>query len=99
GPPRMINLAEVISEGATTELDWRLNEQFSLGGSASWLDLEVVDSDELLRNRPKWRLRSRVTYRPIEQLSLSLIGTYVSERAESSIPTGNVIIDEAFVAD
>lgn len=99
GLPRMINLAEVVSEGATTEIDWRINDRFSIGGSASWLDLEVVDSDELLRNRPKWRLRSRLTYRPLEQLSLSVVGAYVTERADSSIPTGNVIIDKSLVWD
>jgi outer membrane cobalamin receptor len=98
-PPMLANLDSVINKGFTSQLRAQLPTNGWLSLSASYLSVEVVDSDELLRNRPKWRLGASLVQPVGEDLELVVSGRYVDSRLDSSIPTGTVELDAYFRVD
>lgn len=98
-PPRLANLDFVINKGFTSQLRAQLPSGGWMVLNASYVDVEVVDSDELLRNRPKWRMGASFIQPIGEDFELQMAGRYVDSRLDSSIPTGTVALDSYFRLD
>jgi iron complex outermembrane receptor protein/vitamin B12 transporter len=97
-PPRLVNLAEVVSEGLTSQF----RMEGPLGGillSATLLDVEVPGSEELLRNRPEWNLAAEGWMRCGESLRLAVTGRHIGHRMDSSVPTGTRRLGSYLVVD
>jgi iron complex outermembrane receptor protein/vitamin B12 transporter len=97
-PPRLVNLSEVISEGLTTRVRFE-DERRGFLFSATWMDVEVPGSGELLRNRPEWNLATEGWWRLAENLRLAAAGRYVGDRLDSSVPTGTRRLGGYLVVD
>ena len=98
-PPQLINLESVQSRGATAALAWRKGRLTSLTFHATWLEVEVKDSNELLRNRPEWRAGLTAVVEIHDNWYLDLSALYVDDRQDSSIPTGTRTLDSYLKAD
>lgn len=98
-PPRMVNLNKAVMEGFSSRLDMNLLDDTSVGINITYVDTEVVDSDELLRNRPNWKAGFTFYQRIANQVSLVLRAHYVGKRLDSSIPTGTRELDAYFRID
>ena len=92
-PPRMINLKGVVSEGITLQFKFITGSQTSIALNAALVQLDVQESDELLRNRPKWRAGFTLEHALTSNISVRVRGIYVGKRLDSSIPTGTRELD------
>ena len=64
-----------------------------LGSHLTYTETNIVDSEEDLRNRPEWVGDVNIDWSLSEQITITLTGIYVSEREDSSIPTGDTTLD------
>jgi vitamin B12 transporter len=89
GPPlRLVNRAEVEAKGI--ELSARFNpaERVELTGWVSYVDTEILNSDAVLRQRPKRLAGASLRFRVGHRTEMSLLATYTGSRYDSSVPTG-----------
>ncbi len=98
-PPMLINLESVMTKGFQSQLRAQLPTRGWLTVTALFLKVDVVDSDELLRNRPKWRFGASFVQPIGDRMELVVKGRYVDSRLDSSIPTGTVELNEYFRLD
>lgn len=99
GPPRLVNLQSVTSRSATAAVRLAHGRIDELSLHATYLDLEVEDSDELLRNRPEWKFGLSLKLQLLESLYLDFTALHIGERKDSSIPTGNLTLESYQVSD
>ena len=52
---RLVNRRLARTRGVEAEAVWSPHPDLDLGGFARWLDAELVGTDEMLRDRPRWR--------------------------------------------
>ncbi|HCP01471.1 MAG TPA: hypothetical protein DIT35_08260 [Rhodospirillaceae bacterium] len=86
---RLVNQTELVTWGSEVETAWTIIEALTLKAHVTFVDTDIRDKHEELRNRPKWRLGGDVTWMGIEDLTLSARGLYVGRVLDSSIPTGD----------
>lgn len=98
-PPRLANLDKVITKGFTSQLKTQLESGGEVTIRATYVEVDVVGSDELLRNRPKWRLGATLKQPIGEDLQLRIIARFVDSRLDSSIPTSTIELDSYFRLD
>ena len=91
-PPSLVNRDSIRRNGAELGLGWRPLESLSLIGSIGYVDARVKPVDERLRGRPDWRASLRADWRPVERLVLSFALVTVDQIADTSIPTGEVML-------
>jgi outer membrane cobalamin receptor len=98
-PPRLVNRSTVTSRGVEGTLRAQINSRFSGSAQATFADTNVVGSDDELRNRPEWRMSTALSYAATEALQMSLHVLYVGKMHDSSIPTGDVVLNDFLQAD
>jgi outer membrane cobalamin receptor len=52
---RLVNRRLARTRGIEAEAGWRPHRNLDVGAFARWLDAELVGTDEVLRDRPRWR--------------------------------------------
>ncbi len=93
-PPILVNRSEVKTEGFEAGVVFQVNSFLTMDGHISYVKSEIEGSDEVLRNRPKWRggLKTRVNVSGDFLAALDLL--YVGRVHDSSIPTGDRRLDD-----
>lgn len=93
GPPaRLDNRDVVISEGISAV--WMHSFSESLAGSlrAQYAETRDNQTNADLLNRPKWRATAMLTWRTSDRLAFSGGYSFVGERDDYAIPTGDVTL-------
>ena len=92
-PPRIANVAEIHSQGAELAALWRIAEDWDVSGTINYADARRKPGDARLRSRPQWRGTAALGWRPLDGLRLEARATAVDDVPDSSIPTGDVVVD------
>lgn len=98
-PPRLVNRSEVEIQGAESRLQWAMTPDVSLTAHVTYLDADLVGSDEPLRSRPEWQGGAGLQLAINQTLSAHVQALYVGELHDSSIATGDVVLDPYVRAD
>ena len=98
-PPRLVNRSEVEIKGAESRLQWTLSSRVSAMAHVTYLDAELVGSDEPLRSRPQWQGGAGLQFVINQTLHAHVQTLYVGELHDSSIATGDVVLDPYIRAD
>lgn len=91
---RLVNRSEVVAWGSEVTTRWSVGEAVSLGGHLTFVDTDIRDTAEELRNRPKWRAGADIRWTGIEDVTLSGRALYVGRVFDSSIPTGDRVLGD-----
>jgi vitamin B12 transporter len=91
---RLVNRSEVVAWGGEIAGNWRPVRVLDLGANLSFVDTDIRDTNEELRNRPKWQAGAYATWYASDDLSLNAKLLYVGSALDSSIPTGDRKLDE-----
>jgi outer membrane receptor protein involved in Fe transport len=93
GPPaRLVNRSAVLSQGIQVTLHAPLSNRGRIQASASYIDTyDQADRSRLLE-LPAWRVTSTLDWRFSARVRGRLDAVYVSNRLDTSIPTGNMIL-------
>lgn len=86
----MGNLCQVKMQGAELSVNYTPTERFWLGIQGSLLNIDLEDSEEILRFRPEQLLRLEFGINFTDSQSVSIRYQYMGKRWDSSIPTGNI---------
>lgn len=98
-PPRLVNRAEVEIDGAEGRLQWTVSPRVSAMAHVTYLDAKLVGSDEPLRSRPQWQGGAGLQFAITQTLHAHVQALYVGELYDSSIATGDVVLDPYARAD
>lgn len=88
-PPLLVNRSEITAEGIEMALNVRTGRNLELSSHLTHVKTDIKDTEEELRNRPKWRGGLSVSWRPLPALVVHLDTLYVGRVLDSSIPTGD----------
>lgn len=88
--PMLVNRSEVVTSGVQLQANYRPDDRIQLNGHIDYLDTDIRDSVEQLRNRPRWRAGATLSWSASSRLQLHLAARYVGEALDSSIPTGDL---------
>ncbi|MBT5572589.1 MAG: TonB-dependent receptor [Alphaproteobacteria bacterium] len=86
---RLVNRNEAVAWGSELTGSWSFDEAFTLGGHVTFVDTDIRDDQDELRNRPKWRGGADLRWTGIKDVTLSGRALYVGRILDSSIPTGD----------
>jgi len=92
-PPMLVNRNQVDTDGFELAGHLAMNEQWLLDASVTHARSRIAGTDAELRNRPEWRAGLAAHWSPMAALKLSAAATYVDTSLDSSIPTGDVLLD------
>ena len=92
-PPVLVNRSKVTVKGFELIGDVNPWDPLTLSGSVTYADSNIEGTDEELRNRPKWFGGFSVEFRPDRSLSMVLDAVFTGKVNDSSIPTGDVVLD------
>lgn len=98
-PPQLINQSKVQTEGFEMEFSLRANDQLSIDSHLRYTKTDIIGSNEKLRNRPKWRGGFSSRWQVKKKVINSLGIFYVGKVHDSSIPTGDHILDDYIRTD
>jgi vitamin B12 transporter len=93
-PPRLVNRSQVITQGVELSLALQPTHNVWINSHLTYLETDIHGTDEELRNRPEWRGGINARWRPRPDLDLNFDALYVGEVSDSSIPTGDRILDD-----
>lgn len=85
----LVNRSEVTTRGAQLELMFAPATDVSARAHLDYVDSDIRDSNEELRNRPEWRAGVALDWRYSESLGVKLDVNYTGSVHDSSIPTGD----------
>lgn len=89
GPPlQLVNRAEVEAKGIELSARFAPSERVELTGWVSYVDTEILNSDAVLRQRPKRLAGASLRFSAGHRTEMSLLATYTGSRYDSSVPTG-----------
>lgn len=92
-PPMLVNRSKITAEGFELNLDIRPLPNLSWTGHVTFVDTNIVGTSEELRSRPKWRGGFTLLWDPVPTVHLSLNSITVGEVLDSSIATGDRMLD------
>lgn len=92
-PPRLVNRSEIETEGAEGSIAVQVAENLTMSGSLTYAESRLAGSSQQLRNRPEWRGGATLIYRPLASVEFSLAQHSVGKVLDSSIPTGNRVLN------
>jgi len=92
-PPQLVNRSRVEIEGIEAALYWEVNKQLSLQAQATHARSNIIGTTEVLRNRPEWRASVSGLWRPSSGWRASTHVLYVGDTFDSSVPTGDSVLD------
>jgi vitamin B12 transporter len=87
---RLVNLDSVKTSGLEMSFYWGLSSDLEVSLNSTFLEFDLQESDEILRFRPSHAVNLRADWKVASSMKLRLSYSYISERWDSSIPTGNV---------
>ena len=90
---RNVNRDKVTTDGIEVAGSWVVSDAVSLRAHATWVDIEVKDSDRELLQRPDWRGGAALRWTPAGDWLVDLDWLYTGDVLDSSIPTGIVTLD------
>ena len=96
---QMVNRTQLSSHGGEFSFEWRGYKRLSLKGQISFADTRIHETGEKQRKRPTWRATSTISWQWQRNFSANLAFTYVDTVLDSSIPTGDLILDDYFKSD
>ncbi len=89
----LVNRQEVEINGTEVELQWLPLSNLQFGLNYTYVNSEIVNSTDKLRNRPEDKASFTVRFFPSEAWQLAWTTLYIGEFFDSSIPTGDVKMD------
>ena len=89
----MVNREGVDAEGIEMQLDYTVSESLDLRMQATYTDLPLKNSDIPLRQRPDWSGSIVMRWTPSDRWLIHASWLYVGETFDSSIPTGDLFLD------
>ena len=98
-PPILVNRSEITARGLEAGITIKPSVQTDLSAQVSYVDTNIVGTKEDLLNRPEWRASSALRWRARKFLDLQFSLLYVGEVPDSSIPTGDRVLDDYIRAD
>lgn len=98
-PPILVNRSRVTVKGFEIIGDINPWDPLTVSGSVTYADSDIEGTGEELRNRPKWFGGFSVEFRPEESLVMVLDAVFTGDVHDSSIPTGDVVLDPYTVLD
>lgn len=98
-PPILVNRSRVTVKGFEIIGDVNPWEPLTVSGSVTYADSNIEGVDQELRNRPKWFGGFSVEFRPDRSLVMALDAVFTGKVHDSSIPTGDVVLDPYTVFD
>jgi len=98
-PPRLINRDKVITKGFEFEMKTKNVFNTALSGNLSYINSNIRNSSDNLRNRPEWLANFTVIWTPKNYLEIFTNINYVGSYFDSSIPTGEVKIGDYLLVD
>ena len=93
-PPMLVNRNRVDTEGFEVAGSVGLSEDWLLGATVTHARSRIAATGAELRNRPDWRAGAAAHWNPMPEIRISLQATYVGSALDSSIPTGDVRLDD-----
>jgi outer membrane cobalamin receptor len=91
---RSVNRDRVTTRGVELAGAWAPSAALGLRAHATWTDIDVEGSDRVLLQRPDWRGGAALRWAPRANWLLDLDWLYVGEVFDSSVPTGQVTLDD-----
>ena len=98
-PPQLVNRSEVTAKGIEASVDLRPHPKWNCSGHLTYTETNIEDTTEELRNRPEWRGGVNLNWNLHEDVSLTTAVLYVGEILDSSIPTGDLTLDDYLRVD
>jgi len=98
-PPILVNRSRVTVKGFEIIGDINPWDPLTVSGSVTYADSDIEGTGEELRNRPKWFGGFSVEFRPEQSLVMVLDAVFTGDVHDSSIPTGDVVLDPYTVFD
>ncbi len=93
---RLVNRSVAITQGAEFEAGFARSRLFSLAAHVAYLNADLKDTDEPLRDRPKWRGGIEGSWQPRAGSSLHANVLFVGNRFDFQIPVPEMNIAESY---
>ncbi len=90
---QMINRGRLDVDGVELQLAIVVNDNLSVRAQATHLNLDLVGTDDQLRQRPDWRGGLMLSWLPTDSWGIDASWLYAGETFDTSIPTGNQMLD------
>ena len=98
-PPSLVNRNAVEINGIELQLRTKQIYNTVITCNLSYIETDIIDSEQQLRNRPKWLANLVLLWMPAKNIELFLNANYVGEFLDSSIPTGDRMLGDYIVVD
>jgi outer membrane cobalamin receptor len=89
---QMVNRDRLTADGVEVQLQFAVNDELDVHLQATWLDMDLANSDVPLRQRPDWRGGLTLNWSPSEQWQVNASWLRVGKTFDSSIPTGDMFL-------
>jgi outer membrane receptor for ferrienterochelin and colicins len=93
---RLVNRRKVVSHGAELEARFKVTPAVQLLTHLNYVDADIKESNEPLRDRPNWRGGLGVDWQITKQSQLHLRYTAVGDRFDFQIPVPERTIAESY---
>ena len=90
---QMVNRDRLDVDGVELSLHYSISDDLSVHAQATYLDMELVNDDAPLRQRPDWRGGLSFRWVPSSSWGVDASWLYSGETFDSSIPTGDQFLD------
>jgi iron complex outermembrane receptor protein/vitamin B12 transporter len=88
-----VNRAKVRAKGIEAQLTLPITDKLNFATQITHTKINTFEPDVTLRRRPEWKGSITLTYRPVEQLSLTSRFVVNDGYYDSAIPTGMIELD------
>ena len=95
----LVNRPLVVTWGSEVTAGWQATDRLRFNGHVTFTDHDIRDTEEELRNRPKWRAAANGTWQLSNAVTLDGSLLYVGRVLDSSVPTGARNLDDYVRAD
>ena len=90
----MVNRDRLEVDGVEMQFDFSVNENLSLSAQATYMDMDIANSAVPIRQRPDWRGSLSMSWAPSDKWLIDASWLNVGETSDSSVPTGDMILDD-----
>jgi outer membrane receptor protein involved in Fe transport len=90
---QMINRDRLDVDGIEIALDYSISDELGIQAQATYLDMELVNDDAPLRQRPDWRGGLTLHWLPNSSWGVDASWLYSGASFDSAIPTGDQLLD------
>jgi len=90
---QMVNRDRLEVDGVEALLDYAFSKDLSVRAQLTYMDMDLQNSDEPLRQRPDWRGSLSLLWAASDKWLIDASWLSVGETFDSSIPTGDMFLD------